>query len=407
MGSKGILAAHEFLIGGRNMKRRGREYNRIRMDSGQHRRIFLTAVVLGVLAFVPVGFRLHELMITDYHYYSNLALRNQTRTTPVTANRGTIYDRNMNVMAASVTVENVYLDPHELKQSKANLDDISRKLAEILDLDAEWIKTQAKDLRKRYKQIAARVEEKTAAQLRSYINENNIRGIHLEPNARRSYPYGSLAAQVIGFTNASNTGSEGIEAAYNSFLEGSAGKVITTKGNNEMDMPFSFEKYVQSIPGCDVILTIDTTVQACLEKQMRVAIDRYQVQNGAFGPLAGKLPFFIHLSGSRRRSGDRCSHGCCSHGRHDRGDGCRSRPRPRPASRSDRPPQRHLRCRKRPHRAAHRWWPAPSGRRRRCRRRSAHLSAGPPAPPPGHRGHDRRWTPPRWPSPCPPPHRRP
>ena len=283
MGSKGILAAHEFLIGGRNMKRRGREYNRIRMDSGQHRRIVLTAAVLGLLAFVPVGLRLYELMITDYHYYSNLALRNQTRTTPVTANRGTIYDRNMNVMAASVTVENVYLDPHELKQSKADLDDISSKLAEILDLDAEWIKTQAKDLRKRYKQIAARVEEKTAAQIRSYINENNIRGIHLEPNARRSYPYGSLAAQVIGFTNASNTGSEGIEAAYNSFLEGSAGKVITTKGNNEMDMPFSFEKYVRSTPGCDVILTIDTTVQACLEKQMRVAIDRYQVQNGAFG----------------------------------------------------------------------------------------------------------------------------
>ena len=283
MGSKGILAAHEFLIGGQNMERRGRDYNRVRLDSGQHRRIILTALLFGLLAFVPVGFRLYDLMIVNYGYYSNLALRNQTRTTPVTANRGTIYDRNMNVMAASVTVENIYLDPHELKQSKADLDAVSQKLADILDLDAEWIKEQAKDLRKRYKQIAARVEEETAAKIRGYINENNIRGIHLEPNSRRNYPFGSLAAQVIGFTNASNTGSEGVEAAYNSFLEGSAGKVITTKGNNEMDMPFSFEKYVQSTPGCDVILTIDTTVQACLEKQMKAAIDRYQVQNGAFG----------------------------------------------------------------------------------------------------------------------------
>ena len=150
-------------------------------------------------------------------------------------------------------------------------------------MDAAWIKEQAKDLRKRYKQIAARVEEEIAARIRTYINDNHIRGIHLEPNSQRTYPFGSLAAQVIGFTNASNTGSEGIEASYNSFLEGSAGKVITTKGNNEMDMPFSFEKYVQSTPGCDVILTIDTTVQACLEKQMKAAIDRYQIQNGAFG----------------------------------------------------------------------------------------------------------------------------
>ena len=59
--------------------------------------------------------------------------------------------------------------------------------------------------------------------------------------------------------------------------------MITTKGNNEMDMPFSYEKYVASIPGCSVVLTLDTTVQACLEKQMQAAIDRYAVQNGAFG----------------------------------------------------------------------------------------------------------------------------
>ena len=119
------------------MERRGRDYNRVRLDSGQHRRIILTAVLFGLLAFVPVGFRLYDLMIVNYGYYSNLALRNQTRTTPVTANRGTIYDRNMNVMAASVTVENIYLDPHELKQSKADLDAVSQKLADILDLDAE------------------------------------------------------------------------------------------------------------------------------------------------------------------------------------------------------------------------------------------------------------------------------
>ena len=92
-----------------------------------------------------------------------------------------------------------------------------------------------------------------------------------------------MAAQVLGFTNNSNTGSEGIEAAYNSFLEGAAGKIITTKGNNEMDMPFSYEKYVASRPGCSVILTLDTTVQACLEKQIDAAIARYDVQNGAFG----------------------------------------------------------------------------------------------------------------------------
>ena len=258
-------------------------YDRLRLNSGQHRRIMLTALTLGVLVFVPVGLRLYTLMIRDYDYYAGLALRNQTRTTTVTADRGDIYDRNMNILATSVSVENVYLDPHELKQSKADIEAISAFLAGLLDKDPGWIAEQAADITKRYKQVGARIDEETAAQLRNYINEQNILGIHLEPTSRRYYPFGTLAAQVIGFTNDSNEGSEGVEAAYNGYLTGRTGRVITTKGNNEMDMPFSYENYVASRQGDSVILTLDATVQACLEKQMEAAMARYDVRNGAFG----------------------------------------------------------------------------------------------------------------------------
>ncbi len=277
---KGLFWKGRVDMGG---KPRKKEYRRVRADTGQHNRIIAVGLVLGALAFVPVVFRLYNLMVTNYDYYANLALRNQTRTTQVTADRGLIYDRNMNVLACNQSVENIYLDPHELKQSKADLPAIARKLGELLMLDPAWIEQQGKDITKRYKQIATRVDEETAAKVRAYINENGISGIHLEPNSKRYYPYGSLAAQVIGFTNLSNTGSEGVEAAYNSYLEGGTGKVITTKGNNEMDMPFSYENFVSSQSGNSVILTLDATVQACLEKQMENAIARYDVKNGAFG----------------------------------------------------------------------------------------------------------------------------
>ena len=269
---------------GVSLKKAGKkEYNRLRGDSGQQRRIALIGVILGIAAFIPVAFRLYDLMVRQYAYYADLALRNQTRTTPVTADRGTIYDTNMNILAASKTVENIYLDPHELKQAGEDIGAIAEYLSLELSLDPGWVEEQAKDLRMRYKQIAAKVDEETAARVRSYILENDISGIHLEPSSQRYYPYGTLASQVIGFTNASNTGSEGIEAAYNSFLEGKAGQVITTKGSNEMDMPFSYENFVTSEEGCSIILTLDATVQACLEKQLENAIARYSVQNGAFG----------------------------------------------------------------------------------------------------------------------------
>ncbi len=266
-------------MGGRNAQ----TYDRLRMNSGQHRRILFTALILGLLAFVPVGLRLYRLMIADHDYYAGLALRNQTRSTAVTAHRGAIYDRNMNVLAASVSVENVYLDPHELKQSKADVSALSQFLGQLLGKDPDWIAAQAADTSKRYKQVGALVDQETAASIRAYIQEQGVSGIHLEPASQRVYPFGTLAAQVIGFTNASNEGSEGVEASYNSFLSGGTGRVITTKGNNEMDMPFSYENYVSSREGDSLVLTLDATVQACLEKQMEAAIARYDVRNGAFG----------------------------------------------------------------------------------------------------------------------------
>ena len=258
-------------------------YERVRLDSAQHIRLMIVMAALGIGAALLVLWRLYDLMIVNYDYYASLALRNQTRTTSLTAGRGDIYDRNMNLLATDVGVQNVYLNPRELKQSKADIPELARVLSEILDKDPKWIEEQASDYKIRYKQVAARIDEETAGKIRSYINEQGISGIHLEPNTKRYYPMGTLAAQVIGFTNSSNEGSEGVEAAYNSFLSGSAGRVITSKGNNEMDMPFSYENYVSDRQGCSLVLTIDATVQACLEKQMRAAIDRYDVQNGAFG----------------------------------------------------------------------------------------------------------------------------
>ena len=189
----------------------------------------------------------------------------------------------MDLLATSVSVEHIYLNPRELKQSGADIDKIAADLSPLVGREAAWIAEQGRMTAQRYRQIGWSVDEDTAAQVRAYINDNDISGIHLEPAAKRIYPQGTLAAQVLGFTNASGEGSEGVEAAYNSFLDGTAGRVITSKGNNEIDMPYSYEKYLESMGGADVILTIDSTVQRCLENRMEEAITKFDVQNGAFG----------------------------------------------------------------------------------------------------------------------------
>lgn len=266
------------------MKRhRENRFYRVRMDTARNLRIRLGAIILGTLAFFPIAARLVQLTVVDHGYYTAKALNNQTRSTAVLTERGMIYDRNMNVLAVSRSVEHVYLDPQELKQARADLEKLSLFLGEQLGKEPQWILEQAKDTRRRYKQVASGISTETADEIRGYILEKNISGVHLEPSVRRSYPFGDLASQVIGFTNLSGQGSEGIEAAYDAFLSGPMARVLTTKGSNEMDMPFSYENLVVPRESCNLILTLDTTVQSCLENRLREAIAKYDVQNGAFG----------------------------------------------------------------------------------------------------------------------------
>ena len=264
-------------------KHRENRFYRVRMDTARNLRIRLGALILGTLAFFPIAARLLQLTVVDYGYYTAKALNNQTRSTAVLTERGMIYDRNMNVLAVSRSVEHVYLDPQELKQARVDLEKLSRFLGERLGKEPQWILEQAKDTRRRYKQVASGISTETADEIRRYILEEDISGVHLEPSVRRSYPFGELASQVIGFTNLSGQGSEGIEAAYDAFLSGPMARVLTTKGSNEMDMPFSYENLVVPRESCNLILTLDTTVQSCLENRLREAIAKYDVQNGAFG----------------------------------------------------------------------------------------------------------------------------
>ncbi len=266
----------------RSSQKAGRQ-GRVRADLQMLRRTGVVMILCGIVAFIPVAGMLTNLMIFHHDEYAQRALNNQTRTTTVTASRGSIYDRNMNVLAESASVENVFLDPKELHDNKEDLNLIANTLAGILELEPAWIKEQAEDTTMRYKVLARKQPPNVTDQIRAFIKENKIIGIHMEPDSKRVYPNGPLASHVLGFTNSSNQGAEGLEAYYNRILEGTEGKVITTKGNYETEMPYSYEKYYEASDGNSLVLTVDNTVQYYLDKNLTAAVEKYDVQNGAFG----------------------------------------------------------------------------------------------------------------------------
>lgn len=253
------------------------------------RRTLFLMVLCGIVAFIPLIATLYKLMIVEHDHYEALAINNQTRSTRLTAARGEIYDRNMNILAASTTVETVFIDPNEIAkemekpENSGLLDTIANGLSNILGVEPDFVRMQAADTKYRYKAIERKISEELADEVRTFINDNKIKGVYLETDAKRYYPYSSLGAQLLGFVSDDNIGTEGLEAYYNSYLEGVAGKVVTTKGNYGSEMPYTFEKYYDATNGDSLVLTIDTTVQSYLEKNLQAAIDRYEIQNGAFG----------------------------------------------------------------------------------------------------------------------------
>ena len=271
----------------KEQKQANREQNQ-RANRTILRRTLVLMVLCGIVAFVPLIGTLYHLMITEHDYYNEKAIKNQTRSTNLTATRGVIYDANMNVLASSSTVETVFIDPNEIAEQMKQpensnlLDQIARGLGEILDVEPSFVYEQAADKQYRYKVIKRKISEELADKVRAFISENSITGVYLETDLKRYYPNSSLAAQALGFVSSDNNGSEGLEAYYNEELSGTAGKVVTSKGNYGSEMLYTYEKYYDASDGSSLITTIDSTVQAYVEKNLQNAIDKYDIKNGAF-----------------------------------------------------------------------------------------------------------------------------
>ena len=254
-------------------------------------RSFVLMILMGVVMFVLLFFRLFDLQITRHEELQGKAVNQQTRRTVVTANRGTIYDAGGNILAISSSAETIILSPLEIDNAVNDTENpvswtkesLAAGLAEILGKDASAIRKRMDNVKSQYEVIQLRADEDTAAKVRSYVDENEIAGVHLVADTKRYYPYGSLAAQVIGFVGDENTGLYGLEAYYEKELEGQSGLVISSKDQAENDMLYTYEQYFAAKNGSDLTLTLDTTIQYYLEKGIESMVDKFSAANGASG----------------------------------------------------------------------------------------------------------------------------
>ncbi len=300
-------------------------------------RTMLIMLLLGVASFTVLFWKLYDLQINRHDELKAEAVGQQTDSMVISASRGTIYDKNGEIMAISYSTETVLLDPGgvqdfvESQEQKIQdaaeeaaekgapytapevLDQayIARGLSRILDVEEETILEHLENTANRHWEVKKKVDQDVADEVRRFINgeiddEGNqlttvdedgntvlistggrptrLQGISLTPDTKRLYPFGSLAGNVIGFVNANNMGAYGLEASYDDVLSGSTGLTITPTNVNGTPLLFSGgEQMFDAENGSSLVLTLDTNVQYALEKGLESMLDKYDAANGGTG----------------------------------------------------------------------------------------------------------------------------
>ena len=254
-------------------------------------RTFVLMLIMGIGMFIVLFFKLYSLQITRHEELQSKAVSQQTRSSVVNADRGTIYDASGNILAISSTAETIFLSPKEINDALNDeknpvtwtKETLAGALADILDVSEEGILKKMARTNSMYEVLKYRVEEDVANEVRQYINEHKVKGVFLTTDAKRYYPYSDLASHVIGFVGTDYTGLYGLEAEYDKDLQGKSGLVVTAKDNKQNDMLFEYSQYFDPEDGDELQVTLEATVQYYLQKGMEDMCDAFSPANGATG----------------------------------------------------------------------------------------------------------------------------
>lgn len=248
------------------------------------RRTLFLLIVCGIVAFIVLGVRLYIIQIVHHDEYEAAAMEQQLRETTVSAKRGTIYDRNMNILAMSASTSNIYISPAEIEMYDEDAELIASTLAEILDLEYDDIYELTQNTSSWYTTVARKVDDDIAEQVRAFKEEYGLMSVKIEESSKRYYPYSSLACHVIGYVGSDDYGLAGIEYYYDDDLSGTDGRIVRATNANGTDMMFTdYEDYYDAEDGYSLVLTIDETVQYYLETALEEAVEDYMCSDGAAG----------------------------------------------------------------------------------------------------------------------------
>lgn len=206
-----------------------------------------------VLFMIGLAGRLLYLMVNRADYYGEKAKEVHQRQRTVKAARGIIYDRNGVAIASNKPVSTISVIHNQVQ----NPEKVIRVLSELLELPEEKV-------RKRVEKISSieKIKSNVDKDISDRIRDMELAGVMVDEDYKRYYPYSEFASKVIGFTGADNQGIIGMEVAYDKYLQGQDGSILTMTTARGLEIDGKAEERIEPIAGTNLYTSLDVNMQS-------------------------------------------------------------------------------------------------------------------------------------------------
>ena len=246
---------------------RGQERERRRRGGRTAPKSRLPLPPLVCVLFALVVGRLVWLQVIDAQSLSDKAQSVATSSVTLTAKRGTIYDRNGNVLATSVECRTLYCNPKAITDKNA----VAAVLADKLGGSAsDYLETLSQTTTFAY--LKRQVDTDVATSVTSELAQKKIEGVYTLPDVKRVYPYGAVGGQVLGFLGTDGHGLSGLELQYDSELSGTDGEMVMERGLDGTPVAGGASQIQEAKDGTDIVTSLDINVQQVAEEQLTAAV---------------------------------------------------------------------------------------------------------------------------------------
>lgn len=258
-------------------------------------RLLCMVFIVMLLVAGYVSYQMYRVAVKESGMYQEMANSQQFKTMTIAANRGSIYDSNGQVLAQSVTVYTVFVDPKTFMERDLDREnDIVAALSDNLGVKSEEIREKlhkdnqyqiiAKDVSKTTVQaimdtLNKSSEEKSEMKKQGLEIKKDVTSVGATPTAKRYYPHNDLAASVIGHLHYDGYGIYGLESYYDDYLTGVDGKIITAVDAHQQEVPYKYKQSYDAQDGDSIYTNLDTTIQYYTEKALKQAVEDNNAKN--------------------------------------------------------------------------------------------------------------------------------